>query len=166
VLHGIARNNYRQSLCFIKDVVQSAGDRGFAFESWFADELRRRGVSDAIALHNSSQPFDVVSESEGLRVQCKYSTAAGNTFDISPVRPLVGSTVRRYRQTDFEFFAVYLSHFDELYIFASSDVPCPKHRGMISARFSRITMQDHLDNWSAIFGGSRSTQIKQRRFSF
>jgi hypothetical protein len=166
VIHSIVRNDYRQALCLINDVVQSTGERGFAFESWFADELRRRGVSDAVALHNSSQPFDVVSESEGLRIQCKYSTASGNTFDISPVRPLVGSTVRRYRQTDFEFFAVYLSHFDELYIFASSEVPCPKHCGMISARFSRSTMQDHLDNWSAIFGGSRTNRVLQRKFSF
>jgi len=158
--------DFRQSLRAIRDIVPGAGDRGYAFETCFAEELRRRGIHDARALPKSSLPFDVVSESEGIRIQCKYTTSDSNSCDISPVRPLVGSTVRRYRQTDFEYLAVYLAHFDELYIFASADKPCPSHKGMISGRFTRSTMHDHLDNWSAIFGGPRSKRVRQKSFAF
>ena len=161
-MHG----DYRQSLRSILGTIPDAGDRGFAFEKWFAEELCRRGLMDARALRKSCLPFDVVSDSQGIRIQCKYTTGQRNTLDVRPARPIVGSTVRRYRQSDFEYFAIYFAYFDELYIFASADRPCPDHKGMINGRFSRSTMQDHLDNWPAILGGPRSSKVRQRIFAF
>lgn len=100
-----------------------------------------------------------------MRIQAKYTQTRGGSVDVRPSRPVVGSSVRRYKQSDFDFLAIYRAAFDELYFIASSDFECSEFAGMVRGHFRFGEMQEHRNAWWVLFPacGARPIQERQRR---
>lgn len=144
----------------------SEQEKGWLFEKWLEKELRARGIEDAewMGAH-SKTPYDVMSLSENLKIQAKYTQTVGGSVDVRPGRPTVGSLVRLYKQSDFDVLAIYRASADELYFIRSADFQSREFSGMVRGHFRFRDMNHHLDGWSAVFSswgsGSRPAVDRQ-----
>jgi hypothetical protein len=135
---------------------------GFMFEDWLCEEAKRLGLWVENVSHKRL-PYDLVVN--GYRVQLKSSGAIDGRVDVRPVRPVVGSTVRRYSQQDFDILAVHLASFDEVFIVPTSEFQCPVHIGCVRGSFYRNEALAWIDAWHVLETGSGCVRRQQRLFS-
>lgn len=120
---------------------------GFLFEDWLAEQAQKAGLG----FENVSKkilPYDLVIN--GYRVQAKSSGSTKGTVDVRPVRPVVGSTCRRYSLEDFDVLAIHLASFDERYFIPVSEFRCQQFPEMVCGCFVRERHAKWREAWSVI----------------
>ena len=132
---------------------------GGIFEDWLEKQAERLGLP-CENLSSRRLPYDLVIN--GHRVQAKCSGSPKGSVDVRPVRPAVGSNLRRYATTDFDVLAVYLSAFKEVFIVP---VPCfldEVHEGAVCGSFRRESCLGWINAWS-VLTESGSASWRHRR---
>jgi hypothetical protein len=122
---------------------------GFLFEDWLAEQAQKAGF-DFENVSEKRLPYDLVIN--GYRVQAKSSGSIKGTVDVRPVRPVVGSTCRRYSLEDFDVLAIHLASFDERYFIPVNEFRCPQFQEMVCGCFVRERHAKWRDAWSVIEG--------------
>lgn len=120
---------------------------GFIFEDFLkekADELSL-SVEDVSA---KKLPFDLVIN--GHRVQAKSSASMSGVVDVRPVRPIVGTTTRRYSLNCFDVLAVHLAAFDEVFIIPVHMFQCGSFDGMVKGSFVREKEAAWRNRWDVL----------------
>lgn len=123
---------------------------GFIFE----DYLKERAEEAGLAVEDVSRkrlPYDLIIN--GRRVQAKSSGSADGHVDVRPVRPMVGSSCRRYSASDFDVLAVNLTSFNEVFFVPVSSFLCDQYDGMVAGSFDRTKCLQWKDAWHVIRDG-------------
>ena len=130
---------------------------GFVFEEWIRERAEEDGLW-YVDLSSRKLPYDCIIN--GHRVQAKSSGSATGVVDVRPVRPVVGSTVRRYASTDFDVLAVHLASYGEVYFIPVSEFRCTTFPGFVCGSFVRERYTQWIDAWDVI-AGQRGGVVEQ-----
>lgn len=120
---------------------------GGLFEDWLEKQAARLGLS-CDNLSAKRLPYDLVIN--GHRVQAKCSASQKGCVDVRPVRPAVGSHLRRYSIKDFDVLAVYLSYFKEVFFVPVSCFEDEAHAGSVRGSFRRDACAEWINAWSVL----------------
>lgn len=135
---------------------------GFLFEDWLEQTANDYGFS-CENVSAERLPYDLVIN--GHRIQAKSSASQDGRVDVRPVRPKVGSTVRRYLESDFDILAVHLAAYGEKYLVPVSHFKCTQFQGMISGTFTRNQSVAWRDAWNVV-SDAPGTVMQQQQMSF
>ena len=122
---------------------------GFVFEEWIRDRAEEERLW-YVDLSSRKLPYDCIIN--GHRVQAKSSGSSSGIVDVRPVRPVVGSTVRRYANADFDVLAVHLASYGEVYFIPVSEFQCNTFPGMVCGSFVRERNAKWLNAWDVVAG--------------
>lgn len=131
---------------------------GFLFEEWLQEQSNKAGF-ECKNVSDKKLPYDLIIN--GWRVQAKSSGSMDGNVDVRPVRPIVGSTCRRYSISDFDVLAVHLATFDERYFVPVAEFRCTQFDGMVNGTFSRKRQKKWKDAWGVIENGCGHFRDKQ-----